>query len=243
MRWVVFFACVMCQCYGDAEKIFCERSQHEELVVKFVKKHLLKHVGHQSFLDIGPGHGRIAHKLADKFAFVTVVDPDRTFWERFWHWGFQAHWGYFQEVDINGGYDLVICSRVLERVAWRDWEFFVRKMHRCREGKALVVMHAPRGKWHRFCTSLNNEWLNSDDFWGLCKRMGFRVRRTEVKNVCRTFDRHEFREMVFGMALEECFTDLKDREWLSREVDSFVEECRGVDGSFTLVFEMDFLVL
>ncbi len=224
------------------ERVFAENTGHIDHLVAFFEKSLLTKVAkREEFLDIGPGPATTTARLSNFFTSTTVVEPNRAFASIYEKKGYINHTGNFQDIALDSKYDVVLCSHVLYHVPRAQWVPFLEKLNGsiCLGGKGLVLMVAPKGKWHELRSSLNPDYANSDGVERALKELHISYELVPVQSVFKVQNYEDFRALVRLFTLDDCYLpeeyfalSARDREEIEQKIDEYVVTCRQSDGSY-----------
>lgn len=234
--------------YASVERIFANNTGHIDNLADFV--HRLELSG--SFLDIGAGPAAITERLSHDFSSTFVVEPNREFASIYQAKQFKYHIGNFQDIKIEGTYDFVLCSHVLYHVPQKEWAPFLKKMHGLLNpnGKGLVLMVAPTGKWHALRSSINPHYSCSSQVEKALQQENIAYELMPIQSVFKVEDYEDFRALVRLFTIEDCYLPeeysaltVAEKKAIDDRIDAFISNCEQPDGSYIFMDEDMYIVL
>ncbi|MCB1149852.1 MAG: methyltransferase domain-containing protein, partial [Chlamydiia bacterium] len=134
--------------YSKAFKILAENSPHQEVIVQEILKRIRPG---DSYLEIGPGDGKIARNIAPLFKKATYVEPNALFAAELEGTVYHSTW---EEVEIDEEFDLAVCSHVLYHVPTCAWKEFIGKIAE-RSKMTVVVMECAGSQLNKLLCRYN----------------------------------------------------------------------------------------
>lgn len=208
-----------------------------------------------TLLDIGAGPGNTTKQIAKSFKEITTVDPIPDYAASFNELGFRTYINNFEELKIGEQFNFILCSHVLYHIEQDKWNTFLNKFYQTieDEGKGMLVLLAPKGKWYDFEVSLNpNKSIpNSDLILKNLNNMDIPYEITSMPCSFKTKDYNSFRNLVQLFTIGNCFpTDefnhfsSEKKQLIAKAIDTFIErECKRGDGSYELCWEDSYVIL
>lgn len=239
--------------YESVEKVFANNTGHIDRLVEFIQMNALpQNHPKEAFLDIGAGPATIASQLSKVFKSITVIDPNKAFEPIYQEKGFISHIGNFQDTQIEGQYDVILCSHVLYYIPHPEWASFLGKMHGLIRsgGRGIVLMVAPEGKWHALRSSINPEYSHSGIAEKALKELDISYDLIPVQSVFKVPNYDDFRALLRLFTIDDCFLPeayqaLSDseKEQIDQKIDDYIADCLQPDGSYEFIDEDVYIVM
>lgn len=233
--------------FQRVERVFVNNTGHIDHVVNFICDNVLSQSQSKgSFLDIGAGPATITSRLAKFFKSTTVIDANQAFESIYREQGFITYMGNFQDIQLDTKYDLILCSHVLYHVPHPEWGAFLKKLYGSlrSDGKGLILMVAPKGKWHELRSSINPNYSNSDKVEKALKEQGISYDLIPVQSVFRVENYEDFRALVRLFTIDDCYLpdeyqSLSDneRKLIDQRIEDYIATCKQSDGSYEFMDE------
>lgn len=233
--------------YASVERIFSNNTGHIDNLADFVRNLELS----GSFLDLGAGPATITERLSYYFSSTTVLEPNREFVPIYQVKQFKYYIGNFQVTKIEGTYDLILCSHVLYHVPQKEWAPYLKKMHSLLNpnGKGLVVMVAPTGKWHALRSSINPNYSCSAQVEKALQQENISYELVPNQSVFKIENYEDFRALVRLFTIDDCYlpeeyNDLTvaEKKAIDDKIDAFISNCEQPDGSYVFIDEDVYIV-
>ena len=239
--------------YESVERVFANNTGYIDHLVDFIDMNFISEGSpKESFLDIGPGPATVTDRLSKFFRSTTVIDPNKSFAPIYKEKGFNMYIDNFQNVDINTQFDLILCSHVLYHVPQEQWNSFLRKLNRLlnSQGKALVVLVAPKGKSHALRSSINSDYSNSEKVEKALKELNISYELILVQSIFKVSSYDDFRALVRLFTIDDCYLPqnyliLSDQEkkLIDQKIDNYILTCKLPDGSYEFIEEDVYILI
>lgn len=239
--------------YVVTDRIFYENSQQLDLFAEEIEKELLPAIKNKNhFLDIGAGPGLLTKRLASHFQTTSVVEPNNEFVKKYEKGAFQVYNSTFEECSLPFSYDFVLCSHVLYHIDLKKWPAFLDKLYKSinANGKGLVIMMAPRGRFHEECLKLNPEYPHSKQGIEYLQshKIPHKIKKVKVSLKTRSFQ-DMFTVLRFFL-FEDCFTPETYKALTPerlKEIDAaitqFVNDCLTGESTYELQYDEDHILI
>ncbi len=238
--------------YEKVERVFANNASHIDNHVHFIGDVLLKGQQKEAFLDIGPGPATITDRLSKFFKSTSVVEPNRAFAPLYTSKGFIYYHDNFQKVNIDRNYDLILCSHVLYHVPQEEWRLFLKKMVQMigLDGKAVITMNTPTGKFHGLCDSINPDYRHSRKVESVLQDLQISYDLIPIQSCFTVQNYDDFRALIRLFALEDCFYPHEylalsdcDKACIEQKIEEYVAACLQPDNSYEFYAEEAHIVI
>ncbi|MCP3143440.1 class I SAM-dependent methyltransferase [Pyxidicoccus xibeiensis] len=239
--------------YATAFRILAATARHPENIARVVEERLGSRLPeHPTLLDVGAGSGKVAERLAPRFASLTLVEPNPDQLVGFAHEKAKVLLEPLERFHSPEQYDLVLCSHVMYHVPPSDWGGFIDRLLSFTRpgGSCLLVMAASRGPTYELCRDFTQTLVFSEHVAATARRLRL---PHEVIPTMAGFSTNTFEEMYTlcrFFVLEGCFTAAQlaamsadQVRALEDKVRVHAERCRGADGVYRLEQDEDLILI
>jgi len=239
--------------YESIETLFINNTTQIKNQLLFIEAKILLKISHKNkFLEIGPGPGYATEKVAKSFSKTAVVEPIKAYQIKHKGRGYITFIENFQNVKLHDLYDFILCSHVLYYVKRDQWDYFLKKIYDSIEpnGKALIVLLAPRGGWADLHLAIKSDYLNSKEIELALNRQGIQYEISFVQSFFKFPKRKGFEKIVKAFTIDNCFAPeafnqlTNDKKtYIYKKIDEYIDRCKKLDGSYETIWEDGYIVL
>lgn len=237
--------------YKEAIGILENTSKHVSLVTETIRNEILPKLGQRHrLLDVGAGAGGITKRLQDGFNETIAVEINPELKEIYSQSKIKLHNCDFMQAEIEGTFDLVLCSHVMYHMNQSEMSLFIDKLLSLVSpgGYCFIALMAPRGQNHRFHNEFNPNYINSNKIIDFLNDRKIRHERIEVHNSFTADNISSMRNLLRFFAIEDCQTkatkdfDSEEIKQIESKVERQTDECRANNG-FELQQEEDYFIV
>lgn len=237
--------------YKEAVGILENTSKHILLVTDIIKNKILPKLSHRHrLLDVGAGAGYISKILQSEFQETIAVEVNPELKAAYSQTNIKLYSCDFMKIDLEGKFDLVICSHVMYHLNKNEMSAFINKLLSLVNtgGFCFITLMAPRGQSHKFHEEFNPDYINSNLIITILNEQKIAYDRIEVHNSFTTNNFDSMHNLLKFFAIEDCQTkttkDLSAEEIKQIKVKTEQQalECK-TEETFELHQEEDYFVI
>ena len=216
--------------YKKALDLMMHISKHDELIAETFQQKIYPFLSEKkTFLDVGPGAGKICKNLKKYFVLTEAVEPNKKLQETLSKEGISCYSGEFRNYTASHPFNFILCSHVLYHFSYEQIKFFVNKMWSLltEGGACLIVMASPKGTCHKFKSNFHSSFTHSGLLAKVLTEFNFSFEKFEVINpmTCQTYE--ESLNLANFMVFEDCFLPEDFKNLSSQERNEIQEKIKS----------------